>query len=132
MQINTFCPLNTVPCQWRYEEFGACTKTCGGGTRTRFPVITTPEQHGGDCPQHVTNRVPDTETCNTQPCPSENEHSVKRLCKRNIVDHKSSWFCTRERHERRSFTRSEFRFKKSTCKIFYKTLKHLTYYLPLL
>ncbi|CAI8000125.1 Thrombospondin-2 [Geodia barretti] len=58
-----------VPCQWRYEEFGACTKTCGGGTKTRFPVIRTPAQHGGDCPQHVTNRVPDIETCNTQPCP---------------------------------------------------------------
>ena len=81
MQIYTFSlynVFNTVPCQWRYEEFGACTKTCGGGTKTRFPVIRTPAQHGGDCPQHVTNRVPDIETCNTQPCPSENEHSVKR------------------------------------------------------
>ena len=87
VQIYTFSlyVFNTVPCQWRYEEFGTCTKTCGGGTKTRFPVIRTPAQHGGDCPQHVTNRVPDIETCNTQPCPSENEHSVKTVKAQHCV-----------------------------------------------
>ena len=70
--VITSCATFTVTCEWTYEDFGACTKTCGGGSRSRYPRIITPAQHGGDCPQYVTNREPDTQQCNTQSCLSEN------------------------------------------------------------
>ena len=63
----------TVPCEWHYGDYEVCTKTCGGGTKTRFPIITQQPEHGGYCPDHVLNRDPDTEPCNTQSCPSKGE-----------------------------------------------------------
>ena len=61
------CPIN---CVGSYGEFSQCSKTCGGGTRTKTYEITTPEQHGGaPCPISPTIN----ETCNTQPCPIDCE-----------------------------------------------------------
>ena len=37
----------------------------------RFPMITRPAQHGGDCPPEVVRREPDIRPCNTDPCPRE-------------------------------------------------------------
>ena len=61
-----------VDCEWEYGEFGECSKTCGGGTKFRYPIITTHPAHGGEgCPQHVVDNVPDSMDCNPQMCPSE-------------------------------------------------------------
>ena len=59
-----------MDCEWEYGEFGRCTRSCGGGTKTRYPVITVQPQHGGKpCPNFVVNRDPDEEPCNQNPCP---------------------------------------------------------------
>ena len=60
-----------VPCEWEWGQFGRCSKTCGGGTRSRIPVVIHRERHGGECPADVVNGVPDTESCNTGSCPGE-------------------------------------------------------------
>ncbi|CAI8000139.1 Hemicentin-1 [Geodia barretti] len=68
MNCNTQpCP---VDCEWEYEQFGECSKSCGEGIKTRYPRITVQPQHGGqDCPLFVQNQEPDTTTCNNSPCP---------------------------------------------------------------
>ena len=63
--------FTAVPCEWEYGSFGQCSVTCGGGTKSRFPIIIRPAQHGGDCPEHVLNETPDTVSCNSNPCPGE-------------------------------------------------------------
>ena len=61
-----------VDCEWKYGEYEQCSKTCGGGTKSRFPVIIThPAHDGAECPRHVVDGIPDSTTCNTQECPSE-------------------------------------------------------------
>jgi hypothetical protein len=45
------------------SDWGDCTKTCGGGTRTR-QVIVTKQGNGRSCP-------PLSESCNTQACPTQ-------------------------------------------------------------
>ena len=61
------CPID---CEGSYGEFSQCSKTCGGGTKTKPYEITTPAQHGGTpCPISP----PINETCNTQPCPIDCE-----------------------------------------------------------
>ena len=63
--------LSLVNCKWEWEPFGQCSKPCGGGKRSRFPIIRQPAEHGGrPCPPFVENRQPETEDCNTNPCPS--------------------------------------------------------------
>ena len=55
------CPVN---CQVGSWSTGACSKTCGGGTQTVTPNITTQAAHGGTaCPPQK------TQDCNTQACP---------------------------------------------------------------
>ena len=68
---STNCIFCIVPCVWEWEDYGDCSATCGGGTQSRYPVITTPAQHGGDCPPNVVNGVPETRSCNMQTCPRE-------------------------------------------------------------
>ena len=64
----------TVDCEWEYEQFGECSKSCGEGIKTRYPRITVQPQHGGqDCPLFVQNQEPDTTTCNNSPCPGLNQ-----------------------------------------------------------
>ena len=63
--------FTAVPCEWDYGSFGQCSVTCGGGTKSRFPIIIRPAQHGGYCPVHVLNEIPDTVSCNSNPCPGE-------------------------------------------------------------
>ena len=63
-----------MDCEWKYGEYGECSKTCGGGTKTRFPVIITQPQHEGRvCPAHVIDGEPDSTSCNPLECPSESE-----------------------------------------------------------
>jgi hypothetical protein len=65
------CPID---CEWKYGEYGVCSMSCGMGTKQRFPIIIVQPQHGGkQCPVHVINLVPDSETCNDRPCPVDCE-----------------------------------------------------------
>jgi hypothetical protein len=63
-----FC--NTTPCKVHCEvsgwsAFGACTRSCGTGTKARARSVTTGSKHGGDdCPT-----LKDNEACNKIPCP---------------------------------------------------------------
>lgn len=57
------CPINCAVTAW--EKWGACSKKCGSGSRTRKREINTPALAGGKaCP-----KLSQTEKCNTQPCP---------------------------------------------------------------
>lgn len=68
------CPVLTTPCNTqqcsttpvtavdcKVGEFGACSKTCGGGTKTR-PILVSKQGNGAACPAL-------SESCNTQTCP---------------------------------------------------------------
>ena len=57
-----------VNCQWHaWDQWTDCTKTCGGGTRTRSRG-TVPAQHGG---KECEGKSTETEACNTNPCPGD-------------------------------------------------------------
>ncbi|KAL7986210.1 hypothetical protein Chor_011376, partial [Crotalus horridus] len=61
------------PCpQWAYGSWSECTKSCGGGTRTRLVVC----QHSNgerftDLSCEILDKPPDRERCNVQDCPQE-------------------------------------------------------------
>uniref|UniRef100_A0A8C6X3P0 ADAM metallopeptidase with thrombospondin type 1 motif 9 n=1 Tax=Naja naja TaxID=35670 RepID=A0A8C6X3P0_NAJNA len=61
------------PCpQWAYGSWSECTKSCGGGTRTRLVVC----QHSNgerftDLSCEILDKPPDREQCNMQDCPRE-------------------------------------------------------------
>jgi len=59
------CP---VACVGAWGEWGACSQSCGGGTKTRTYTVATPASGGGQaCP--VTDGQNEQAVCNTQPCP---------------------------------------------------------------
>lgn len=65
------CNQITTPeasdCVGSWSEYGACSETCGGGTKTKTYNITTPAGPGGtDCP--YINGATETVPCNTQEC----------------------------------------------------------------
>lgn len=54
-----------VPCQGSWSDWGACTATCGGGTRNRTWTTTAEPLYGGAaCPSPLTQE----EACNTGAC----------------------------------------------------------------
>ncbi|XP_025025937.1 A disintegrin and metalloproteinase with thrombospondin motifs 9 isoform X3 [Python bivittatus] len=61
------------PCpQWAYGSWSECTKSCGGGTRTRLVVC----QHSNgerftDLSCEILDKPPDREQCKMQDCPQE-------------------------------------------------------------
>ncbi|XP_032067588.1 A disintegrin and metalloproteinase with thrombospondin motifs 9 isoform X2 [Thamnophis elegans] len=61
------------PCpQWAYGSWSECTKSCGGGTRTRLVVC----QHSNgerftDLSCEILDKPPDREQCNMQDCPRD-------------------------------------------------------------
>ena len=63
------CPID---CQWGpYGEWMECTKSCGGGEKTRSRSKETSAENGGkDCPGNET----DTTSCNEHSCPGNNVH----------------------------------------------------------
>ena len=73
------CPIDCVGSwgtlkdgSWAVNEWGACSQSCGGGTKTKTWTTTTPSDHGGTaCPSPTTK----SESCNTQACPINCEGS---------------------------------------------------------
>jgi hypothetical protein len=60
---------NTAPCkvhcEYSWQPWTQCTKTCGKGTQHRQPNVTVQGQHGGDvCPRHQER------TCTNRACPT--------------------------------------------------------------
>uniref|UniRef100_A0A8C6VYZ8 ADAM metallopeptidase with thrombospondin type 1 motif 9 n=1 Tax=Nothobranchius furzeri TaxID=105023 RepID=A0A8C6VYZ8_NOTFU len=60
------------PCpQWVYGNWGECTKTCGGGIKTRQVVCHRPNgEQFSDLSCEIHDKPPDQEQCNTHLCPS--------------------------------------------------------------
>ena len=57
-------------CVWNVWQAGACSKTCGGGTRKDTRTKKTVEKHGGTC----RGKASFEEKCNTEKCPSKKAH----------------------------------------------------------
>ena len=52
-------------CVWGpWKTWSSCSKTCGGGTKTRSRTKTKAEPNGGNC----SGSGRDIKTCNTQSC----------------------------------------------------------------
>merc|ERR1712212_341674 len=59
------CPLPKVDCTWGpWGSWSACSKTCGGGTRTQTRIKSVVEANGGDC----IGKNQQEETCNQEKC----------------------------------------------------------------
>ena len=58
------CPVN---CEWgNYDPWSSCSRTCGGGKRSRTRQEATPASNGGlACEGYAS----ETEDCNTEGCP---------------------------------------------------------------
>ncbi|CAI8038078.1 Thrombospondin-2 [Geodia barretti] len=55
-------------CEYEYR-FGECSKSCEGGVRVRYPVVTNPAKgEDGFCPDFVLNNVTAREVCNNELC----------------------------------------------------------------
>ena len=62
------CTHIPIDCVGLFGSFSECSKSCGGGIRTRKYIVVVPEQYGGhECPHP--HDFPEVENCNTQPCP---------------------------------------------------------------
>ena len=55
----------TVDCQWSAWTFGACSKNCGGGQRTKTRTKVVTENSLGSCYGDPST----SESCNTHECP---------------------------------------------------------------
>ena len=68
-----YYPLSTlnlavsIDCQWGRWSVGACTVSCGAGTRTKTRAVAVKETNGGKCDGITTI----TEPCNTLNCSSK-------------------------------------------------------------
>jgi len=60
------CPVDCKVPAWDTVAWGACTRSCGGGTQLRFRKPHKVAQHGGaECPTEMEQR----RACNTDACP---------------------------------------------------------------
>ena len=62
MNLPTDSCIMLVRVHGHFSAFGACSKTCGGGTRTRTCTNPAPRNGGMGCSGHS------RQTCNTQAC----------------------------------------------------------------
>ena len=58
--------VDPIPCVGEWSIWGACSKTCGGGIKTRSWITERPAENDGSC--EMGGEV-ETDDCNTQPCP---------------------------------------------------------------
>ncbi|XP_028824252.1 A disintegrin and metalloproteinase with thrombospondin motifs 9 isoform X3 [Denticeps clupeoides] len=64
------CESGTCP-QWVYGSWGECSKSCGGGIKTRLVACQRPDGERFNDPScEILDKPPDREQCNTQPCPT--------------------------------------------------------------
>ena len=71
LHINNLCTILAVNGRWgSFGDYGECTVTCGGGSRSRFRECNNPvPQHGGDdCTVDGSTYI-ETKTCNENICP---------------------------------------------------------------
>ena len=59
--------LYLVHCEWSSWEVGVCSKSCGGGVRTKSRR--TDDNHHEDEPEHCPGMVNLEESCNPEECP---------------------------------------------------------------
>lgn len=59
------CPVPTNCTVSSWGLWSSCSKSCGGGTRTRTRAITKQATNGGSCPYTLS----ESQACNTQSCP---------------------------------------------------------------
>lgn len=60
------CPVDCVVSEW--SPFTDCTKTCGGGIKTRRRTVLVSDKYGGKvCPPLIQNEICNTEKCNVEP-----------------------------------------------------------------
>ncbi|CAH1773844.1 unnamed protein product [Owenia fusiformis] len=64
-----FCPVDGVHEEW--TEWGKCSVTCAGGTRTRSRTCNGPYYGGADCPEPMV----ETQDCNVYDCPVDGTFS---------------------------------------------------------
>jgi hypothetical protein len=57
--------LVPIDCEWSDWQIGECSKTCGGGSRSKSRTKKIEESNGGVCGGDATIQ----EDCNTQECP---------------------------------------------------------------
>lgn len=60
------CPIDCVVSEW--SPYSDCTKTCGGGIKTRRRSVLVSDKNGGKvCPPLIQNEICNTEKCNIKP-----------------------------------------------------------------
>ena len=57
--------LVPIDCEWNDWQIGECSKTCGGGSRSKTRTKKIEESNGGVCKGDATIQ----EDCKTQDCP---------------------------------------------------------------
>ena len=66
--LEIFVFSSIVNCVWGvWNQWGGCSKNCGGGQRSRSRTKIIPQSNGGSCPGSGSENRP----CNTQKCESK-------------------------------------------------------------
>ena len=65
--------LAPVDCVWSDWEYGQCSKTCGGGTKTKYRKELVQQSNGGKACAGSTWEAQD---CNTQACAVEGKYTA--------------------------------------------------------
>jgi len=67
-EIRTYVEMTPVDCVGAHGTFSTCSKSCGGGSKTRTFELSSAAQHGGAACSHAHGHI-ETEECNTNECP---------------------------------------------------------------
>ena len=77
MVDSRMCNVHSCPtdCEWEeYAQWGSCTHTCGGGSKTRARAVKTRHANGG---KPCTGTELHVESCNRQACPQDCAFTVQ-------------------------------------------------------